>query len=82
MSVRVLDRSGKPLMPCSEKRVRLLLELCLARARRFVCPRAVQGVSHKHGRVLIRGDGYSYNLVAPFSEIQGDALRRALPSRP
>lgn len=38
----------------------------------------VQGISHKHCRVLMRGDGYSYNLVAPSSEIQGDASRRAL----
>ncbi|MBX9937015.1 MAG: RRXRR domain-containing protein, partial [Burkholderiaceae bacterium] len=26
MSVFVLDRSGRPLMPCTEKRARLLLE--------------------------------------------------------
>lgn len=38
----------------------------------------VQGISHKHCRILCRGDGYSYNLVAHSSEIQGDAWRRAL----
>ena len=38
----------------------------------------VQGISHKHCQILCRGDGYSYNLVAHSSEIQGDASRRAL----
>jgi hypothetical protein len=36
MSVYVLDRSGKPLMPCSEKRARLLLERGRARVHRVV----------------------------------------------
>lgn len=34
--VYVLDRSGKPLMPCSEKRARLLLERGRARVHRLV----------------------------------------------
>lgn len=34
MAVFVLDRSGKPLMPCSEKRARLLLERGRARVHR------------------------------------------------
>lgn len=38
----------------------------------------VQGISHKHCRVLMRGDGYSYQPVAQISETQGDASRRAL----
>ena len=38
----------------------------------------VQGISHKHCRIVSRGDGYSYHLVAQLSEIQGDASRRAL----
>lgn len=36
MAVFVLDRSGKPLMPCSEKRARLLLERGRARVHRLV----------------------------------------------
>ena len=36
MAVLVLDRSGKPLMPCSEKRARLLLERGRARVHRVV----------------------------------------------
>ncbi|WP_034177625.1 RNA-guided endonuclease IscB, partial [Burkholderia ambifaria] len=36
MSVFVLNKSGKPLMPCSEKRARLLLERRRARSHRVV----------------------------------------------
>ncbi len=36
MAVFVLDRSGKPLMPCSEKRARLLLDRGRARVHRLV----------------------------------------------
>lgn len=36
MSVFVLDRNGKPLMPCSEKRARLLLARGRARIHRVV----------------------------------------------
>ena len=36
MSVCVLDRSGKPLMPCTEKRARLLLERGRARVHRLM----------------------------------------------
>jgi RRXRR protein len=34
MNVSVLDKNGKPLMPCSEKRARLLLERGRTRAIR------------------------------------------------
>jgi hypothetical protein len=36
VAVFVLDRSGKPLMPCSEKRARLLLERGRARVHRVL----------------------------------------------
>ena len=36
MAVFVLDSSGKPLMPCSEKRARLLLVRSRARVHRLV----------------------------------------------
>ncbi|WP_429037977.1 RRXRR domain-containing protein, partial [Aeromonas media] len=36
MSVFVLDKHGKPLMPCSEKRARLLLSRHRARVHRLV----------------------------------------------
>lgn len=42
---------------------------------------AVQGISHKHCKVIQRGDGYGYQLVAQTakeSENRGDASRRAL----
>ena len=41
MAVFVLDRSGKPLMPCSEKRARLLLARGRARVHR-VLPFAIR----------------------------------------
>lgn len=135
MSVFVLDRSGKPLMPCSEKRARKLLAAGRARVHRLVpfvirlidrhakscgfqplrikidpgskatglalvrdtetveatvpasskkagryvgrvAVRAsgsfniqagstvVQGVSHKHCRIIQRSDGYGYSRIA------------------
>ena len=36
MAVFVLDRSGKPLMPCSEKRARKLLSAVRARVHRVM----------------------------------------------
>ncbi len=36
MSVFVLDRSGQPLMPCSEKRARKILESGRARVHRLL----------------------------------------------
>ena len=68
MAVFVLDKRQHPLMPCSEKRARLLLE------RGRVAVRAsgsfnintvfgtVQGISHQHCRLIARNDGYGYVL--------------------
>lgn len=42
----------------------------------------VQGISHRHCRVFMRGDGYSYHFVANATKEsghRGDASRRALP---
>ena len=36
VSVFVLDKTGKPLMPCTEKRARLLLERGRARVHRVL----------------------------------------------
>ena len=36
MAVFVLDRSGRPLMPCTEKRARLLLERRRARGHKVM----------------------------------------------
>jgi len=36
MAVFVLDRGGRPLMPCTEKRARLLLERGRARVHKVV----------------------------------------------
>ncbi|MNT69835.1 hypothetical protein D3C72_2081770 [compost metagenome] len=41
----------------------------------------MQGISYKHCKLMQRGDGYGYSLVAlthKESEDRGDALRRAL----
>ena len=46
MSVYVLDRSGRPLMPCTEKRARLLLERGRARVHRLM-PFAIRLVDRK-----------------------------------
>ena len=46
MAVFVLDRRGKPLMPCSEKRARLLLERGRARVHRLV-PFAIRLVDRR-----------------------------------
>ncbi|MDF3832242.1 RNA-guided endonuclease IscB [Cupriavidus basilensis] len=46
MAVFVLDKSGKPLMPCSEKRARLLLTRGRARAHR-VMPFAIRLVDRR-----------------------------------
>ncbi|WP_025140929.1 RNA-guided endonuclease IscB [Achromobacter sp. DH1f] len=48
MSVFVLDYSGKPLMPCSEKRARKLLAACRARVHRLV-PFVIRLVAHRAG---------------------------------
>lgn len=48
MAVFVLDKSGKPLMPCSEKRARLLLERGRARIHR-VLPFVIRLVDRKVG---------------------------------
>jgi diguanylate cyclase (GGDEF)-like protein len=48
MAVFVLDKSGKPLMPCSEKRARLLLERGRARIHRIL-PFVIRLVDRKAG---------------------------------
>lgn len=48
MAVFVLDKSGKPLMPCSEKRARLLLERGRARIHR-VLPFVIRLMDRKAG---------------------------------
>ena len=43
--------------------------------------RVVQGISHRYCKVIQRGDGYGYSLIAPSKEesrYRGDAPRRAL----
>lgn len=58
VSVFVLDRSGKPLMPCSEKRARLLLERGRARVHRLM-PFAIRlvknGLFSQWGNFLAEG---------------------------
>ena len=51
MAVFVLDNDGKPLMPCSEKRARILLESGKARLHRFR-PFSICMTDKGHGRDL------------------------------
>lgn len=68
MAVFVLDRHHRPLMPRSEKRARLLLERGRVAVRatgsfNIQTPTgAVQGISHKHCRIVARADGYGYSF--------------------
>lgn len=103
MAVLVLDKRKQPLMPCSEKRARLLLSrgkaavpagkkagaytgrVAVRASGSFnlqTAAGAVQGISHRHCRLIQRGDGYAYfHSPTPKEERgegRGDALRRAL----
>lgn len=42
----------------------------------------IQGTHHRHCRVLSRGDGYSFNLIAHTSEIGRRYASRAIPPGP
>lgn len=68
VSVFVLDHSGQPLMPCSEKRARLLLARDRARVHRLI-PFAIRLIDRQaadcafqplHCRLLQQADGYGY----------------------
>jgi hypothetical protein len=71
--VFVLDKQGKPLMPCTEKRARLLLDRGRARIHRLV-PMVIrlidrhrdgvaQGIGFQHCRLLQRSDGYGHQFT-------------------
>lgn len=61
--VFVLDKHGKALMPCTEKRARLLLERGRARVHRVLPMESHQQMgSHKHCKLIQRSDGYGYSL--------------------
>lgn len=57
MAVFVLDRNGKALMPCSEKRATGSFNIQTGSA-------VVQGISHRYCRLIQRGDGYGYTFSA------------------
>lgn len=69
MAVFVLDSQGKALMPCTEKRARLLLDRGRARVHRLV-----PMVNHKHCRVVQRNDGYGY-FLSPANDTGRDLVR-------
>ena len=72
MSVFVLDRSGKPLMPCSEKRARLLLARGRARVHR-VMPFVIRLVDRKAGAGALQPLRIKLD---PGSKVTGIALVR------
>ena len=61
MSVFVLDRRKKPLMPCSEKRARKLL--ASGNFNIQTSDGVVQGISHRYCTVIQRADGYGYSWL-------------------
>jgi hypothetical protein len=68
MSVFVIDRHGKALMPCTEKRAKLLLARNSVRVHLKTRSELVQGISHHYCKVIQRNDGYGYQLVATTKE--------------
>lgn len=72
MSVFVLDRNGKPLMPCTEKRARLLLERGRARVHR-VMPFVIRLTDRKQGESDLQPLRIKIN---PGSKTTGIALVR------
>jgi hypothetical protein len=76
VAVFVLDRSGKPLMPCSEKRARKLLSAGRARAHRLM-PFAVRLVDRRLREVVAQGGLQAMHLsLDPGSKTTGVALSR------
>lgn len=59
MAVFVLDKRGKPLSPCSERRARVLLDRGRARARRVV-----RSIGAKQCTLIQRSDGYGYQNMS------------------
>jgi hypothetical protein len=73
MAVYVLDKHHKPLMPCSEKRARLLLNR--RRARVHGLYPIVQGIRSKDCKLVQRANGYHYlKSVSPQHLKKGAAL--------
>src|ERR1035437_2354367 len=80
MSVFVLDRSGKPLMPCSEKRARKLLEAGRARVHQMY-PLAIRVVDLMFEEVAAANGIQPMRLSAdPGSKFTGLALCRVSES--
>jgi 5-methylcytosine-specific restriction endonuclease McrA len=75
--VFVLDRSGKPLMPCSEKRARLLLERGRARVHRLY-PFAIRLVDRQQAASALQPMRLSMD---PGSKVTGLALSRVEQQR-
>jgi 5-methylcytosine-specific restriction endonuclease McrA len=77
VSVFVLDRSGKPLMPCSQKRARLLLERGRARVHRLH-PFAIRLVDRQQATSALQPMRLS---IDPGSKASGLALCRVEQQR-
>jgi hypothetical protein len=83
MGVFVLDQQHQPLMPCSEKRARLLLARKRAvvhhgrvavRASGSFRVGSVDGINARYCRLVQRADGYEMGLVPPPSRHQKEDL--------
>ena len=71
MAVFVIDRRQVPLMPCSEKRARLLLARGRARVHRLIKGKRVGTYM---GRVAVRASG-SFNIQTAEGLVQGISHR-------
>ena len=62
MAVFVLDRRKKPLMPCSEKRARIMLERWRASGGFNIqtATGLIKGIPHRLRAMIQRADGYGY----------------------
>ena len=65
MAVFVLDRRKKPLMPCSEKRARIMLERGRASGGFNIqtATGLIKGIPHRFRAMIQRADGYGYSLT-------------------
>ncbi|MDW3689322.1 RRXRR domain-containing protein [Cupriavidus sp. CV2] len=87
MAVFVLDRSGNPLMPCSEKRARLLLARGRARVHR-VMPFAIRIVDRRTADCVLQpvrlkldpgSKGTGVAIVREVEPCGGEARRPGMP---
>ncbi len=87
MAVFVLDRRKKPLMPCSEKRARIMLERGRASGGFNIqtATGLIKGIPHRFRAMIQRADGYGYfhtKIAANKGEAGTGAAHAAVLSLP